>query len=202
MTEGQTRYPLCWPEGWKRTRPIERARSRFKATPAAARDDLLKEIERHVPVWRRKTIILSTNIPTRKDGLPYANAREPADPGVALYWEAKKGRPMVIACDTFKTTWENMRAIHKTLEALRGIERWGASELLERAFTGFQALPSSGKAWWEVLGVSPHAKADEIRQRYHSLIPSHHPDGGGTSEKFHELRAAYEEACKHVEETS
>lgn len=38
----------------------------------------------------RDDIVISSNVPTRLDGLPKLNARVPDDPGVALYW--KKGK--------------------------------------------------------------------------------------------------------------
>jgi hypothetical protein len=71
-------------------------------------------------------VILSTNIPLRNDGLPYANSREPNDPGVAVYFRYQK-RDLCFACDAYTSVRENAYAIAKTVEALRGIERWGAS---------------------------------------------------------------------------
>jgi hypothetical protein len=90
-----------------------------------------------------KEIVVSTNVPTRRDGLPYADAREPADPGVAVYFTHGK-RQLVIACDSYSTVRANMRAVGATVEALRAIQRHGATSLLERAFTGFAALPPKG----------------------------------------------------------
>jgi cytochrome c5 len=50
----------------------------------------------------------------------------------------------VIACDSYSTVRANMRAVGATVEALRAIQRHGATSLLERAFTGFAALPPKG----------------------------------------------------------
>ncbi|MCC5608930.1 hypothetical protein LC612_19610 [Nostoc sp. CHAB 5834] len=36
-----------------------------------------------------KNIIISSNVPTRQDGLPYARHKEPDDPGVAVYFKIK-----------------------------------------------------------------------------------------------------------------
>jgi len=51
----------------------------------------------------------------------------------------------VLACDLFNEVRLNMHAIALTIEAMRQIERCGASSMLERAFRGFiAALPAMG----------------------------------------------------------
>ena len=121
-------FPLYWPEGWKRT--AYRRTSAFKiAAFGKARDLLLAEIKR----MGGTSIVLSTNISLRNDGLPYAGQRNPDDPGVAVYFLYKK-RQMSFACDAYRKVEENAYAIAKTIEALRGIERWGASDMMERAY--------------------------------------------------------------------
>jgi len=134
----------------------------------------------------------------RQDGYPRADARQPEDPGVAVYFTRKK-KPVCFACDKFDRVWKNMRAIQRTIEAMRGIERWGSSQLLERAFQGFAALPErTGAAWWDVLGVSANASADEIRQAYRELARVRHPDAGGTHEGFVALQEALRMALQAV----
>jgi hypothetical protein len=52
----------------------------------------------------------------------------------------------VLACDLFTEVRLNMHAIGLTVEAMRQIERCGASSMLERAFRGFMAaLPAKGQ---------------------------------------------------------
>jgi hypothetical protein len=52
----------------------------------------------------------------------------------------------VLACDLFNEVRLNMHAIALTVEAMRQIERCGASSMLERAFRGFMAaLPAKGE---------------------------------------------------------
>jgi hypothetical protein len=52
----------------------------------------------------------------------------------------------VLACDLFNEVRLNMHAIGLTVEAMRQIERCGASSMLERAFRGFMAaLPARGE---------------------------------------------------------
>jgi len=65
------------------------------------------------------------------------------------------------------------RAIGKAVEALRAMERHGAHQILDQAFSGFMALPAPGDAgsvapdaWWVVLGVRPDASAEAISAAY------------------------------------
>lgn len=47
------------------------------------------------------------------------------------------------------------------------------------------------KTFYDVLGVDPHAKHDEIRLRYLELAKLHHPDGGGDPQQFAEISSAW-----------
>lgn len=198
-------YPLSWPIGWKKTERYRRSTSKFGSKSfAVVRDVLFDELRR----FRAKDIILSTNIPLRKDGIPYAGYRQPDDVGVAVYFQLEKWNgnkmiktPMVFACDKWAKIEENIYAIYKTIEALRGVERWGSSDLMERSFTGFMALPPAAstikREWWEVLGVSRFEKSpDFIKERYRELARANHPDNGGSASKMAEINLAYEEALR------
>lgn len=131
-------YPLQWPSGWPLTKEPQRAR--FGLSMDRSQRHLVAEIER----LGGTSLVISTNLPVRRDGLPYAGARVPREaPGGAgvaayFYWN---GRQVVFACDRYTEVGDNIRAIGLTIEAMRGIERWGATGVLERAFTGFAALP-------------------------------------------------------------
>lgn len=46
--------------------------------------------------------------------------------------------------------------------------------------------------YYEVLGISKGASADEIKKAYRRLAVKHHPDRGGDEEKFKEINEAYE----------
>lgn len=207
-------YPLNWPDGWVRTRPVHRrGNSTWKKTFGAYRDHLISEIER----LKATSLVLSTNIPVNLRGLP-REGYNPPDPGVAVYfgreqqddrtWRdvlmisagndpstidrekalalvdqqfrkfSKQYHPdiggdlplfqqlvrardqakdffngvkrvdheYVLACDLFNEVRLNMHAIALTVEAMRQIERCGASSMLERAFRGFMAaLPARGE---------------------------------------------------------
>lgn len=189
-------YPLCWPQGWPRT--YIREAGTFSGTPAKVRAELIAEVDRMMgarPGYTfRNSIIISTNVPLRRDGEPYAQEPALIDPGVAVYFK-RKGQQVCFACDKFDKVWKNMRAITKTIEAMRGIERWGSSDMLDRAFTGFAALPApGGRQWWEILGVERTADHATIKARYRELARIQHPDNGGSGEMMSQINAAYQSA--------
>lgn len=187
-------YPLYWPEGWKRTRNPEP--SRFKTGFGAARVKLSSEIQR----MGGTGVIISTNVPLRNDGMPRASAPEPKDSGFAVYFRYK-GKDMVFACDKFRYSRENIYAIATTIDALRGIERWGASDMTERAFSGFKALAAQNdRRWWDVLEVRPDATRDAIEANFKRLLRDKHPDAGGSHEAMAELNIARQQSMKEVSE--
>lgn len=189
-------YPLQWPAGKPRTPAHKRTWSRFKATPDQARRELIEEMRRLG--LRRNQIIVSTNVELRQDGEPYANRRDPNDTGVALYWTAKDGTMQCIACDLYRQVWENMRALSKSIECIRALERWGGADIMEQAFRGFAQLPAPmtvPRPWHEVLEVDFDAGIEECRARFRTLAQEHHPDKGGDHDRMAEINAAWE-ACQ------
>lgn len=188
-------YPLYWPAGYKRT--LNRTNSRFKTTMSMAQNFLKAEVSRLAGT----DLIVSTNLPVRNDGGLYADwmKRKIDDPGVAIYFK-RKGKEISLCCDHYLTVWENLYALAKGIEALRGLERWGVSDFLDRAFTGFAALPESitTRYWWQVLEVSRDCDKDTIVNQYRKLAKMYHPDAGGTVEKFQELQQAYTEAMAQL----
>jgi DnaJ-domain-containing protein 1 len=108
---------------------------------------------------------------------------------------------MSLACDKWRTVAENIRALQLTVEAMRGINRWGSSELMERSFTGFTALPAPQEEhWWDILLVRRDSPLDVIESNYRSLAKEHHPDRGGSSEKFVKITKAVEQARKEKQQ--
>lgn len=65
----------------------------------------------------------------------------------------------VLACDRYDAQWKNLRAIVKTLDAMRGIERWGAYSADQAAEGAKLALPPPEGAvqqpWRAILGDLP-----------------------------------------------
>jgi hypothetical protein len=99
---------------------------------------------------------------------------------------------------------DNLAAIAATLEAMRSIERHGGAMVLERAFSGFLALPapSAKRHWREVMGfaLDQHVYADLLRERYRSRASTWHPDRGGSEAEMAELNVARDEALKELEQ--
>lgn len=188
-----SRYPLAWPAGWPRKQ--YRKSDTFKITFDKAVSDLADAIER----LGGKYPVLSTNLEIRLDGFFKRNVPEPRDPGVAVYFEAKS-KQRVFACDTFSNVRANVRAIGLTIEALRSIERYGASDMLERALSAFDALPALLDPW-QVLGVPRDADLGTIRAAFNRLAAMHHPDHGGSNAKMAELNRARDLALEALRKT-
>ena len=187
----EERYPLTWPDGWKRTPRHATCYSPFKVGPDKAMREMLMELDR----LGARRVLISSNLKLRQDGLPYAQQPRNDDEGIAVYF-VRDGKDMVLACDKYAKREANMRAITKTIEAIRGIERWCSSDLMERAFTGFTALPSSAESWWGVLGVEPNARPAEIEAAYRRRRSETHPDKGGDAGEFDNVQRAYEQATR------
>ena len=190
-----TAYPLTWPVGKPRTQHHEY--SRFRTGLGKA----IKQAQREVKLLGGRDLIISSNLMLRMDGLPYANQRQPEDAGVAVYFKYKS-KPMCFACDRWRVVEDNLWAVAKTIEALRGIERWGTGSMVEQAFTGFQALPppiKGGRPWWQVLNVSSSDRPtmvtrEEAEQAFRRLAHRYHPDRGGDPSKMAELNEAIRQA--------
>jgi len=141
-----------------------------------------------------KSAVLTSNLELRLDGLPYASQKAPDDPGIAVYF-TYKDKQHCFACDDWFYVKDNVRAIGKTIEALRGIARWGTGDMMERAFMGFVALPAPEKTrWWSVLGFDSATEAffqGDFEIRSKKLLSQYHPDKpGGDDGKFIEVIAA------------
>lgn len=195
MTE-EIRYPLSWSGGWKRCpSPCD---SQFRDhSIAKARDEALYQIE----LLNGRTIIISSNLRLRQDGLPMSNQRNPEDRGVAVYFSLKEER-IVLACDKWSSISHNLWAIGKHVKALRGQKRWGVGTM-EQAFSGYRRLEFRETRsplpaiWWETLGFeSRYVSVAELKTRFRELAIKHHPDKDGNITRFIQIQRARDEGLE------
>lgn len=201
-----TRNPLCWPDSVPRRAPHLRGNPRFdERSLAVSAGFVIQEINRlNNRRWdyTDDSVIISSNLRLKQDGTPFSAQPEPADTGVAVYFTLRIPRngkiierPVVLTCDKWKKTADNLYAIGKDIEAQRARDRWGCTNY-EQAFRGYLAIPErcGGAAWWDVLGVKSTASRTEIETAYKSKAQKHHPDKGGTHESWVKFSEAYEQA--------
>lgn len=192
-------FPLTWPIGCPRS--THRRRSQFGKSFEQSRKDLYRELKlMGINDWN---VIMSTNLPLRRDGFPYAQmSLNGGDPGVAVYFRKKDDKPMVFACDKWDKVEDNLRAIVMTIKAVRGIERWGSSDMMERAFTGFQALPPArSTSWWDVLKIPRNSTLEQAKAAYRNLARQAHPDmqdKTSMTDEMYQINKAWAEAEKEL----
>lgn len=202
MSEIQA-FPLAWPPGWRREQ--SRTRAKFHGSTRQYSDagdaSWLKKRELSIAESlarvvgelgrmgiSRDDVVISSNVPLRLDGLPRGDARNPSDPGVAVYW--RKGKVQrCMAVDRYDRVQANLAAIAATLDAMRAIERHGGAAILDRAFMGFAALPAPEQPF-QVLGVGANASREEVERAYRLLAAKHHPDRGGDPQQMARINAA------------
>jgi hypothetical protein len=63
-------------------------------------------------------IVVSTNVPLRRDGIPYAESGHLEDPGIAVWFTYNK-KPMVMARDQFVSVAGNLRSLTLALSGMR-----------------------------------------------------------------------------------
>lgn len=206
----QSAYPLSWPPSWPRTAAQQRKASPFFRRgrapgpglfrPAAklSMSDVVGDLYRELRLIGvgDYNVVVSTNVELRQDGQPYSNRVPPQDPGAAVFFKLK-GKPCVLACDKWNRVEDNLSAIARHIEALRGQERWGVGSV-EQAFAGYTALPpagsSPGTSWWDVLGTAHDAPFDVVKAAYREKAMRLHPDNGGTHDQMVALNAAWDMA--------
>lgn len=192
MNDQVTQARLCWPAGWPRT---ERPRMAKFFTPIWKAVD---GIEFEVTKLEGQDLVISCDGRRGKRGDLLSEQPSDIDPGVAVYFTVGSQR-RVLPCDRWNRICDNLQAIHLSLSALRGLDRWGTNQIVDAAFEGFKALPAPEpiepeRPWWEVLGVAESADPVVIEAAYRALAKRVHPDKGGDAATFRALTTAYEAA--------
>lgn len=211
-------YPLAWPSHRPRTPAIRRKDGKFRSAAGGARyptavsiPQALDRLQREIDLLGGLYPLVSSNVPTRLDGLPRAGTQKPEDPGVCVYFTLG-AEPFALACDTYSDVAQNIAALAAHIEATRAISRHGVASAAE-SLQAFSALPPPGPAiitprsWRQVFEVgddflnalSPEAARGAIRRAYRSLVHERHPDTGGSDAAMAELNAARDAALKELE---
>jgi len=201
----EQRFPLSWPAGWRRTPPGARQGARWskrerhygtehswttRGTLTVA--DALKRLQTELDRLGATDVLLSTNVQTRLDGLPYSNRGEPADPGAAVYFKLKR-QARCLAVDKWTRVADNIAALAAHIGAIRGIDRYGVGTL-EQAFAGYAMLTTGKASWWATLGVQHDAEMAQIEAAYRRVAKLAHPDAGGSHAAMAEVNEAIAEA--------
>ena len=192
-------FPLKWPAGKSVTPAMARRRAMFDTTMGKARDFLIKELK----MLGATHVVISSNVETYKKGtrdVMYADqTAAKSEPGVAVYYQWD-GVAYCMACDKWDSVTDNLQALNKSVNAIRGLERWGTGDMVKAAFAGFKELPGPGvKSCWEVLGINITTDKATIKKAYRILADKFHPDKGGSHELMSELNVAYMDATSICE---
>jgi hypothetical protein len=153
------------PPVWPGQRRANFLKSPFKTRWTATLELLAREIKKlggtHVEI--------AVDLPRgeydlRADGQLRADARPRR--AVIVSFRTPDGSRLQFPCDTYGWWQDNVYAIAKTLENLRAIDRWGATQ--SRQYEGFKALASgtaptmSSQAAAEIIGTAGRLLAENV----------------------------------------
>ena len=193
------KFPLEWPEGYARTQIGDELH--HLGTGGGYRPDwngVLRRLYRELDLMGAEGVVLTTNQPLRKDGLPYRNPGPIHDPGAAVYF-THEGKSVVMAQDRYIDLMDNIRSLCLVIEGLRQVQRHGGGVMMERAFSGFKQLaPPNHRPWREVLEIplsqSGPIDLTTLKRFYRRASARAHPDKGGSVEWQQAVNSAYNEA--------
>jgi hypothetical protein len=214
-------YPLKWPAHRKRTVNPKRAdfhrqvavegqswKRHERLTIADGRDRVYKEMK----LLGARGVVISSNLRLKLDGTPMASQAEPRDSGIAAYFQLN-GQDHCLSCDAWDRAADNLAAIAKYVEAMRGQIRWGVADVASM-FAGFKALPEPGRMSVEdaartiarfVASDYPAdvvlKSTDNFTEAYRAAARRFHPDanGGDVLQEWHQLQAAKQALDRHFD---
>lgn len=183
------RKPLAWPENEPRTPGMERQGKSLFLTPISR---TLDQLERELLRFGATDIVLSIDTPFRG---------KIADTAAALFFSLPGPRAISITCDMFLKQDDNVRGLYKIVESMRTIERFGGSNVSQKAFSGFAALPPP-KDCWKTLGISkgigaglsPKLKREFVMEAFRDRAREGHAAGADMAA----LTEARDEALKQL----
>ena len=195
--------------------PGERTKARRDATFRATYLQTLDLLESELKHIGARDVIIQveklTSADIRNDGWPrlgnWVNGY--GGPGVVLSFESPKGS-ISMPCDKFGDWQDNLRAIAKSLEALRMVDRYGVTRGNEQ-YRGWAKLEAPGAKNGKMdrdaavrflcsLHKSPpenmaRLSADKIRDICRTARIENHPDRGGSHEIFVAIGEAERVLC-------
>lgn len=187
-----------WPGELKGTRKS----AQFASTLATTARELAAELDK-LKARNPRLRVAVTREQLYLDGSAIRAGERPFHPGVVLVFDTPEGQ-MTFPCDTY-TRWEdNLRAITKTLEALRAIDRWGvttgqqyggflAIEAARSMPAGFSSFEEAWRYLEEVAGL-PKDVYEPPESRLPRLVRAAlrrtHPDMGGDPAEFRRVTLA------------
>ncbi len=181
-------YPLQWNPQIPKSKRVERSRFGSRSVYAAG-----EELARELVLLGGRDIIISSNLKTKIDGGFYANQDRFEDQGICVYLKLKD-EEKCFACDKWDKAADNIWALALNVRAIRGMERWGGSNFMEGLFTGFRALPDPNNViTTSVQYFAECTDKEQVREKYKKLAKELHPDVGGDSEQFKEMKRQYEQ---------
>lgn len=172
----------------------------------------LQLLGREVDALRGTNVVIEVDVPERAirlDGALRADAKA-SGPAVVVAFDSKHG-PLQYRCDRFVTRWSsqgpdwqhNVRAIALTLESLRAVDRYGATNTGQQ-YAGWKAIGSAranvplptDQAWavLRLLAGTPSDSGASADRIINLARRNAHPDHGGTAETW----AQFTEAQKAV----
>lgn len=147
----------------------KRERSRFDANWTST----LKLLGREIDLLGGRDVVIEIDVREQDfklNGELRSNACTPEHPAVVVAFETNQHGSMLYRCDRFfapyygQVDWQhNVRAIALTLESLRAVDRYGATETGQQ-YAGFKALPA-GRAM-----PASHMTTDAARELITSII--------------------------------
>lgn len=204
-----TMRPLAWDQA--RTPPAAR-KSRW--TFRAGWQDTLDLLDRELTHLAASNVIIEADFregDLRQDGMPRAAAKEPTFPGVRISFDSRHGR-LVYGTDAYELWQHNVRAIALSLEALRAVDRYGATRSAQQ-YAGWKAIdagPTSASASqmtreeaarFIAAAVDPVGagrpevvagilSGQTLKESYRLAARKLHPDAGGSPNGFQQLQQA------------
>lgn len=129
-----------------RFRPLDSWPGKLARKPAPFRRswaNCLSLLERELRYLGANMIVVEAGFRAddiRLDGWPRSGASA-RHPGIVLYFQSRKLGAIRMPCGTYAKWQDNLLAIGLTLERLRAIERYGATQENQQ-YQGFKALPA------------------------------------------------------------